>query len=363
MKTGTSDEICKRLADILPDSLPSLHIVVMPDFFLDHFLYYPRSSSEFIEEFMTVFRRGGGEIAGYLQRLAVGGNAVNISAALASLGARVSAIVKTNQLGLKILEHMLAPSGVDLTHVHADAELSLALNIEVERVNVMFGDPKGLDLDFQDLTPRDLSVLRTADFVCVFNWLYNKSGTELAKGVFRFVKDHGKGKTFLDISDPAPKLSALPSLIQNVLKAGLVDILGLNANEAYLLASQIDPSIEALSGKTSIDELGLASARILSESIASRIDLHTPSYAFSIKQGHELAWVPGFDVTVRRVTGAGDAWTAGNLIGEALGLADEMRLCLAHAVAAYYISNSEPKHPSLQELKSFLRNSKLRRCK
>ncbi|MEM4316188.1 MAG: hypothetical protein QXT66_07575, partial [Nitrososphaerota archaeon] len=78
---------CRSLGDLLPETLPSLYVVVMPDFFRDHFLYYPRSSAQFIEDFMTVFRKGGGEIAGYPQRIAVGGNAVNTSAALASLGA------------------------------------------------------------------------------------------------------------------------------------------------------------------------------------------------------------------------------------------------------------------------------------
>jgi len=344
----------RALGRILPDAPPPLKVVVMPDFFLDHFLYYLGSPDQFVKEFMAVFHRKGGEIAGYPQRIAVGGNAANTSAALAALGANVRAIVKTSPLGLKILQHFLEPIGVDLSLVHADGELSLASNVEVEEVNVMFGDAKGLDLDFSNLTDRDLTALREANFVGVFNWLYNRSGTELAEGVFKFVKKEGVGKTFLDISDPEPKVSFLPELVDRVLKPRLVDVLGLNENEAYLLACQLDPSLRMLRGSMPLDDLGVLSARTLSQHIDSRVDLHTPRRALSIKKGEQVASAPTFGVRALRVTGAGDAWTAGDMVGEALGLEDEERLLLANAVAGCYISNPEAAHPGLRNVKRFL---------
>ncbi|MEM4375166.1 MAG: PfkB family carbohydrate kinase, partial [Nitrososphaerota archaeon] len=121
------------------------------------------------------------------------------------------------------------------------------------------------------------------------------------------------------------------------------------------LASQLDPSIKVLRESVPQEQLDILSAKVLSESITSRIDLHTPRYALSMRRGEQLAFVPSFKVNVRRVTGAGDAWSAGDLVGEALGLGDGDRLCFAHAVAALYISSPDAKHPSLQEVKFFLK--------
>ncbi len=347
----TNDKL-RILGSLIPEQPPPTHAVLMPDFFLDHFLYYPKTLHQFFEDFSAVFNRGGGEVSGYVQRIAVGGNTVNTSAALASLGVRVTAIVKTSPLGLRVLEELLGPKGVDLSMIHTDGELSLALNIEVERVNVMFGDPKGLDFSFENLEPRELYAVQHADFVGVFNWLYNRSGTDLAEKVFRYVKTKGVGKTVLDISDPQPRLQDLPDLIDRVLKPSLVDILCLNENEAYLLACQLDESL-----KSSIhmgSEYAALMAKKISENIQSRVDLHTASYSISAKDGEVIAYAPSFSVGIKRVTGAGDAWTAGNIVGEALGLDDEHRLYLANAVAALYLSGSEARHPSLGEVKSFV---------
>ena len=50
-----------------------------------------------------------------------------------------------------------------------------------------------------------------------------------------------------------------------------------------------------------------------------------------------------------------DAWNAGNIMGEMLGLDDELRLFLANSVAAFYISDPNGNHPSIEDLISFLR--------
>jgi sugar/nucleoside kinase (ribokinase family) len=350
----TNDKL-RMLASLIPEQPPPTHVVLMPDFFLDHFLYYPKNLDQFFDDFSGVFNRGGGEISGYEQRLAAGGNAVNTSSALASLGARVTAIVRTSPLGFKILQELLGPKGVDLSMVHTDGELSLALNIEVERVNVMFGDPKGLDFPFKNLEPRELYTIKHADFVGVFNWLYNRSGTDLAENVFRYVKTNGVGKTVLDISDPQPRLQDLPKLIERVLAPSLVDILCVNENEAYFLACQLDESLK--SPRHMGSEYAVFMAKKISENIRSRVDLHTASYSISAQGGEVIARAPSFRVEIKRVTGAGDAWTAGNMIGEAIGLPDEYRLYLANAVAALYLSQPDAKHPSLGEVKSFIQRA------
>ncbi|GBC68409.1 5-dehydro-2-deoxygluconokinase [archaeon HR01] len=350
-----ADEL-RDLANMIPDSIAPLKVVVMPDFFLDHFLYYPKSLEQFKDEVTSVYNRKGGEIAGYRQRIAIGGNAVNTAVALASLGAMVVAIVKTSPLGLKLLEHM-APPRVDLSLVHVDGELSLAFNIEVEGVNVMFGDSKGLDLDFGSMRDKELAVLRGADYVCVFNWVYNRSGTALAAEVFRYVKSYGVGKTLLDISDPTPRLSEIPELIEQVLEPNLVDILCLNENEAYILASQIDEKSGIRPPDAEPSAIPTVMAEKISKHIRSRVDLHTPDYSLSFKDGKLLAMAPSFKVRVLRVTGAGDVWTAANIVGESMRLSDRHRLLLANAAAAIYISEPNVKYPNLRDIKSFIMKS------
>jgi sugar/nucleoside kinase (ribokinase family) len=62
-------------------------------------------------------------------------------------------------------------------------------------------------------------------------------------------------------------------------------------------------------------------------------------------------------VKVLRATGAGDAWDAGNILGDANALSDECRLALANAVAAYYISDPVGSHPTRRKLVRFIEKS------
>ncbi|MDH5747038.1 MAG: hypothetical protein OEZ21_08815, partial [Candidatus Bathyarchaeota archaeon] len=100
------------------------------------------------------------------------------------------------------------------------------------------------------------------------------------------------------------------------------------------------------------DELAKESARILASHLSARVDLHTTSFSATFtKKGETVARV--FQVPVLRATGAGDAWNAGNILGDAYGLSDECRLTLANAVAAYYISNPNGMHPTRKQLIEF----------
>jgi sugar/nucleoside kinase (ribokinase family) len=57
------------------------------------------------------------------------------------------------------------------------------------------------------------------------------------------------------------------------------------------------------------------------------------------------------------VTGAGDAWNAGNILGDGNALQDECRLALANAVSACYLSDSEGMHPTRRKLVAFIENA------
>jgi len=332
--------------------------VIMPDFFLDRLVMYEGDLNHFSKAVAEVAKRKGGSIHGIKQLELRGGNAVNTAAALAALGAKVYPIIDTSLLGLHLLKFYLDPFKVDLSHVKTSGKMSLTTAIELthrgERVNVMMGDLGSLsEFGLDDLTPEDFQVLREADYVCIFHWAGTRRwGTQLAEGVFDYVRKKGKGKTYYDTADPSPKKEEVPKLVKKILLGNLVDIFSVNENEAFCYASQLNEKVGSLQKKLKLDELAKECARILAKNLSARVDLHTTTFAGSFTSNLEVT-VPAFKVSVLRATGAGDAWNAGNIFGDALGLPDSCRLTLANAVAAYYISSPVGEHPTLPKLVDF----------
>jgi sugar/nucleoside kinase (ribokinase family) len=103
-------------------------------------------------------------------------------------------------------------------------------------------------------------------------------------------------------------------------------------------------------------ELAMEAARVLAQRLFARIDLHTTSFSASLKGKREVV-MPTFNVKVLRATGAGDAWNAGNILGDKYGLSVECRLMLANAVSACYISDPEGLHPTKARLANFLEDN------
>jgi sugar/nucleoside kinase (ribokinase family) len=85
--------------------------------------------------------------------------------------------------------------------------------------------------------------------------------------------------------------------------------------------------------------------------------LHTTGFSATFTREGE-AIVLAFKIPVLRATGAGDAWNAGNILGDALGLSEGGRLTLANAAAAYYVSSSDGMHPTRKQLTKFLESQK-----
>ncbi len=333
-------------------------VVVMPDFFVDRFAAFPGDVNLFSKEIVKVVSHFGGNIHNVKQVELRGGNAANTAGALAKLGVNVTPIIKTGKLGLHLLEFYLKPLGVDLSHVKSEGETALTTALEFtsknEKINVMLGDLGSLpSFGSEDLDETDWRVLKESDFTCVFNWAPLKLGTELAETVFKYVKTEGKTKTYYDTGDPSPNRKNIPKLVGSVLASENLDVLSVNENEAMQYAGQIDPKTKKLRRKLGRQSLAKECARILANHIPARVDLHTSTLTGSFMKDEEVI-VPSFDVNILRSTGAGDAWNAGNLLGDALGLVDSCRLTLANAVAAFYISNPRPEHPSLPELTDFL---------
>ncbi|RLI22155.1 hypothetical protein DRO54_01890 [Candidatus Bathyarchaeota archaeon] len=355
-------ENVKKLLGMLEGFQPKqFSVVVMPDFFLDRFVSIDTDVADFSKILASIASRKGGAVDEVKQLEFRGGNAANTASALAKLGAKVYAIINTGRLGLVMLKHYLQPLGVDLSRVKANGETSITTALELkydkERINVMLRDLGSLkNFGPENLEEEDFELLARADYVCLFNWAgTRKYGTELAKTVFSHVKIHGKGKTYFDTADPSPNKKAIKRLVNEVLLANLIDILSLNENEAIWYGSAICKGKEKGKEDRSLEEKAKENAKQLARCINGRVDLHTTKFSSTFLREEAEFSVPTFKVNVLRVTGAGDAWNAGNIFADAQGFSHELRLTFANAVAAYYISNPNAEHPTLEDLRKFLK--------
>jgi sugar/nucleoside kinase (ribokinase family) len=353
---------CKdELLSFLKEKQEKLDAVVMPDFFYDRIINLNYDTAQFSSLIADAAKRKGGSIDGIEQTDIRGGNAVNTASALAALGMNVTPIVCTSKLGLQQIKFYLRRYRVDFSHVKtaAKASLTTALELKAEngKANVMLRDLGTLaNFSPSDLTDRDYELIENADYVCLFNWAGTKKhGTKLAETVFRRVKTRGKGKTYYDTADPTPNTDKIPELLRNVLKPSHVDVLSLNENEAICYAAMLNDEISQNQPKRRFDDLAMEAARVLAKNLPARIDLHTTVFSATITKKTEVV-VPAFKVKALRATGAGDAWNAGNIVGDGNALSDESRLTLANAVSAHYLSEPHGAHPTRRKLATFIEN-------
>ncbi|MGC8998147.1 MAG: carbohydrate kinase family protein [Candidatus Bathyarchaeia archaeon] len=352
------DEYLDEVKDFLKSQQREAEVVVMPDFFLDRFVSINTTPDRFFRTVMEVVGRKGGSIDGIIQKEFRGGNAINTAAALANLGMKVTPIVCTDKLGLQLIKFYVKSPKISLTHIKIVEKPSITTALEFEtaggKANVMLRDVGSLvDFGPQNLEAEDFEAIERADCTCVFNWAgTRKFGTDLAETVFRYSKTSGKGKTYFDPADPTPNKRKARKLLENVLQSDMLDVISLNENEAVFFASLIKGEVEEPAKGLGFEALAMESAKFLASRFRARIDLHTTEYSATFNRKAETV-VPAFRVPVLRATGAGDAWNAGNILGTVCGLADAVRLTLANAVAAYYISNHEGKHPTRKELSKF----------
>jgi sugar/nucleoside kinase (ribokinase family) len=352
----------EELLSFLKATPKKLDAVVMPDFFLDRLINLNFDAPHFFSMVADVADRKGGSIDGIAQTDIRGGNAVNTSSALAALGVRATPIVCTNKLGLQQINYYLKGYHVDTSHIKIAAKASITTALEFKagtgKANVMLRDLGSLsDFGSSNLEDEDYKLIENADYVCLFNWVGTKKfGTELAQTVFSRAKAKGKGKTYYDTADPTPRRDKIPKLMEKVLKTQQVDILSINENEAITYAALLSNEINEQRGKLRFDEVAMESARILAKRLQARIDLHTTNFSATFTQKHETV-VPAFKIKTLRATGAGDAWNAGNILGDGNALSEKCRLALANAVAACYLADPEGIHPTRQKLAKFIENS------
>lgn len=342
---------------------PQLEATLLPDFFLDHFLPYESPLDVFIDDVSKIASHGGGNIPFKRLVLSQGGNATNTALALARLDAKVHLIVRTDGLGLVLLRHFFRGSGADLSHVKTDGRLASTIALEVERegklANVMINDSGSVvDFGFDTLTHGDLDVISNSNFVGIFNWTQNLEGGKLLLGLLHHLEKNRAVKTFFDSGDPTPRSSERGILMNDLMRSKRLDVFSLNENEAVQFALSLDPKL-SLERRVNTPGAALTCARFIHDKLGVQVDLHTKDYAVSLVRG-EVSFAPSFIVPIRRSTGAGDAWNAGNIYGRACDLAPDERLLLANAVAGYYISSPYARHPSRRDLSSFLERTKVR---
>jgi sugar/nucleoside kinase (ribokinase family) len=347
-----------RLIKALENPIDVGRPVILPDFYVDHFVIAGRFD-DFIEGLTALARQGGGNLLGNKQFLRRGGNSVNTASALLTLGLDPVLIITTDDYGSTILPTLVSPD-LDLSHVHTDGRLSSTVSIELEhdgrRVNLMVSDSgSAAEFTFSDLTEEDLSAIRASNLVALLNLNHNPDAPELAHDLFEMAGSSSKAIRFMDVGDPSGNLEIVEPLARSVLAEGLVDIVSLNENEARWFAWAISGKNSRWDHLSSEPEDWLSAAKTVSYETGTRVDLHTQHFTASISED-QLTMVPAFGVVGRIACGAGDAWNAGDIYGTLQKLEDFDRLSLANAVASQYVSSMDASHPNREETVAFLRS-------
>lgn len=279
---------------------------------------------------------GGGNLPVGPIEFKLGGNAANLAVALARLGARVDLITQTDGLGRFLLERAAAHSGLNIRAVEVGAHASGTLALEFGDANLMLSHAGPLQEFGPDrLTSAHWRLIDEADAVAVVNWAQNHQGTELLERVARRASRHD-AFVYVDTADPRHRGPLERGrLLRNEALWRSVDAWSLNENEVRAFMRRTGEPIEL--------------ARRLSRRLGVRLDLHTRRLAASILD-EDVVKVPASSARPRRLTGAGDAWNAGNLAGYLLGWQAQERLEFAHLVANRYVTAESGLPPAAKEL-------------
>jgi sugar/nucleoside kinase (ribokinase family) len=345
MENSLPKRLLDRLLSLERKALPSYNIVLLPDFFVDHFVSLT-TVKKTCEAVQMIAAQGGGNLPGISQQIQQGGNAANTALALARLGMTSHLICRTNPFGLHLLQFFLEKNGVDLSGVKTDGSLAIttALEFQEHHANVMIGDPGSVaTFSYDSLDDHDHELIAVADLVGITNWNLNMNGTTLASKVLEYARQH-QVKTFFDSGDPSPKIQDIPELLEKVLSNPHLDIFSLNENELRYYSKTTAQTQEEV----------VNAAERFKKKTPARIDFHTSLFSCSIRDASTV--VPTItQARVLRSTGAGDAWNAADIFADLLGFADDERLLFANIFAGCYISSSDSLHPTLDIVIDFIK--------
>jgi sugar/nucleoside kinase (ribokinase family) len=278
---------------------------------------------------------GGGGLHGVKQEEVRGGNAVNLAHALARLGLRTVLITHSDRIHEPLLRETFRGLNVELRVKPAPAGLTVAFE---EKTNVMMGDSRGAsDFGPAHLDEIDWEALEKARIVCSVNWAANMRGTEL---LIALRKRLGSEKTiFFDPADFRDRIPQFKELMDRIAGGRLVDWVSMNEQE----------------GKAAARALGLDTSDLgnmckeLAGALKVVFDLHAVRRSYT-SEGTSLASASVRKARSRRLTGAGDVWDAGSILGRLKGLDEVPRLKLANTMARLYLENEEPIPPTREQV-------------
>ncbi len=245
---------------------------------------------------------------------------------------------------------------LDYSHIKTDGRLAATVALETRakgRVfNIMISDPGSVAVfSPSSFSQADIDTVKQSSLVGIFSWNLIDKGTKLIEKIVKICKEEGI-RTYVDLGDPNPKIRKLPNLLDRVFRTGTVDCLSVNENELRCVSRSLN--IRNWRNE-SLSEL----AKEVADQLPLELVLHTPEYS-GLFQRKKAVLCPAFDVTVKRSTGAGDAWNAGNIFGVLRGVGAELRLMMANLVAALYVSSPQPAVHSLREISLFLKRARLK---
>jgi ribokinase len=333
------------------EKLEQLHIVgpiaVMPDFFVDRIIRL-ESKEKLFDALGEKAKRGGGSVRGIPTTDVKGGNAVNVAYCLAKLGVRVALFTVADEVGAAMIRQAFSQFGDRATLRIASGRSGLTTSFEFPhedtRVNVMVSDV-GDNANFgpEKLSSEaDRAILKNADGVMVVNWASNQKGTELAEFAFR------NSPSSFHFIDPADVETRKQDFCDSLAKlAGMTDCLSINENECNSLADSLGLG-RLLGPSFGADEVKTAAKKI-AEKVGISTDLHSKAGA-AWSNGREGAFVHAIKVDAKTLTGAGDSWDAGDIIGYLAGLDPQERLLFANCCASLYVRDPQGEPPTMNKV-------------
>lgn len=333
----------------LRQRISKLRIAVLPDFFLDRIVAIP-TIKRFFGQLELKAAMGGGNLRGLAQTEVVGGNAGNLAFALSALSAKTTYFCVGDSITRAVTSQQNSTCQIRLIEGKPGYTTALEFPYEGKRVNVMLSDVGDIaNFDGRKLTKEDLRCLEKSDCIALVNWSANTRGNELVKRVFS-LKGRRRPLNFLDLADPQGEEHRIKLLAKNIIARGLVDVLSLNENEARIMLRLVSSGKLARSYRP---HDVIRASKTLHDTLQIMVDLHTPiGSATSTDEGE--TWLSSLGSMRGVVTGAGDVWDAGDIIGHLLKFEDCDRLRFANACAYLYITNRGHRYPTLSQVRSFL---------
>ena len=322
-------------------------IVVMPDFFVDRIIKL-QSKENLFDTLTEKAKLGGGSIRGIPTRDVKGGNAVNVAYCLAKLGAKVSLFTIADELGATMIRQVFSQFGDKVTLRIANGRTGLTTAFEFPyedaRVNVMvsdIGDNSNFGPD-RISAEADKAILNNADGVMVVNWASNLKATELAQFSFQ---NSSSAFHFLDPADIETRKHDFVDSLSEL--ASLTDCLSINENECNSLTEALGLG-RLLGPRSSADEIKLGAKKI-AERVGISTDIHTRIGA-AWSNGKESMFVYAIKVETKTLTGAGDSWDAGDIVGYLAGLDPQQRLLFANCCASLYVRDQDGEPPTMNQV-------------